>query len=1349
MKRFVSALALAGSSLAGPADPVILRPAGIRASREAHAKYAVSKAIDGNVETHWAASNRLPQWLEIEFEEPTQVDQLLIRGVAMQRIYDNWARISISFSSGAPLPIRLADTFETHALSFPVRETTSIRITIESTYKRSHYIGCSQITAQYAAHGIDHVQVTPRPEPVGKAPRRDDSEEDVAPALDRLNSASRQRNEHPNLWVTWEDVERAKRHVREKAWARTWFHDTLRLADKWVALSDEDIRERVPLPGSLFQRKVQCPLCAKALGGSFSHIRRVHCPTCKRTFPDAAHPDDGTGWVNPDTGKTHFFTAAYNEYAIDRFERALQALADAYALTGEEDFARAASVLFDQLAVTYPTCTKGPEWYPGDNPTRGGRLDRPYYQVARMLIWLADAYDLLYHSPEWDRVSVTGKSTRRGNVEQNIIRNGGDYCFSEMSDYSPRKALHNGFCDYLQGVLACGRILGLDDYVTYDLTCELSIFNYLENTIDRDGQYIETAMMYSSHAIDLYCHHAEMLRNWRSPDYPEGINLYDHPKLRLAMLRSELDTDCAGHVPPLGDTGPDVSTVTLGDRQCPNPYVQRRLEYLAARSGAKRDRQIYMQMLASYVGDVDAARGKVGKNLRRWLVYNAAPPPAAESTSEKARDLAAPNRNTLLPYGRGIGILRGGGLGQDAALLRWGPTNNHGTPDEMNVNLFSLGKEITYDPGYLWAHFRCGWTRVTGSHNLVVVNERNQLQGDGSGGNLEYWIEAPGFEVMSADNPQCYSSEKVSMYRRTLALVEIGPEKRYFLDIFRVRGGQTHDYNWHFFGEMNKTDGVVLPKPERNGSLAGPKYEWWKKVQRDGWLKGVKAGFYWRAPPGNGYGFLHHLRRAEATGPCAFEWQVGERHGVPALSYPGAAIAGASNGRYTNVLQTGVHFYRGEQPGDFVEYNLPVETPGRYAIIAVMVKHNRYGIVQASIDGEALATPLNNFSPIRYHTPPVILDTRDLKAGIHQVRFTVTGKDAESGGCFFGLKYLGLEKSDTVGRLALTRKLGVRLSLLPQTRTQLIAARAKGTLGGDATYIISRRRSRKDAELASAFAAVVEPFEGIPAVESVERLHTVDNRLEEEVVALRVRLANGRTDLVLDAEGPVPDGTWKWTDGTGQRHVRFAGRFGVVQMEQDGSVRRAILHGKGHLEVGDFRFAGDGKVAEWEGTVERVDIENRRVYTRASLPVGQELRGLVADFANPAWSRRSPFRIDQVSKEGDLAVISLDTASLVMAKGKVAPASPKPGFIVNSVPLDRAGRFGASWYFQGRTLLSGDGDDWGRVRQVTWKQRFDVTATKPVTPSPGTTFAIVELSPGDHFRILRTQEYLTTEELHR
>ena len=116
-------------------------------------------------------------------------------------------------------------------------------------------------------------------------------------------------------------------------------------------------------------------------------------------------------------------------------------------------------------------------------------------------------------------------------------------------------ALHNGNCDYLQGALAVGRVLGIPQYIDFVLQSDLSIFNFIDNTIDRDGQYYETSFSYSQHAVELFSHHAEMLRNFRSPKYPQGVNLYDLPKLRSNYLRAERDIDCAGHQPALGDAG--------------------------------------------------------------------------------------------------------------------------------------------------------------------------------------------------------------------------------------------------------------------------------------------------------------------------------------------------------------------------------------------------------------------------------------------------------------------------------------------------------------------------------------------------------------------------------------------------------------------------------------------------------------------------------------------------------------------------------------------------------------------------------------------------------------------------
>jgi hypothetical protein len=380
-------------------------------------------------------------------------------------------------------------------------------------------------------------------------------------------------------------------------------------------------------------------------------------------------------------------------------------------------------------------------------------------------------------------------------------------------------------------------------------------------------------------------------------------------------------------------------------------------------------------------------------------------------------------------------------------------------------------------------------------------------------------------------------------------------------------------------------------------------------------------------------------------------------------------------------------------------------------------------------------------------TAPIVLGVRELAAGEHTVRFTVTGKDDDSNGCFFGLLYLGLEEPGAAARLEEAHRLAVRLHLVPQTGTELIAARAKGTIGGDATYVISRRRSGPGDELASAFGAVVEPWEGEPLVESVRRLSADGPDAADAVTALCVVLSDGRRHLFFDCVDPQTETRWSLGGGGQFPQGSFQGRFGMLALDPDGSVSDAVLHGNGHLSVGDFRFAGDGRAAEWEGVVESVDLDNCSIVTEARLPLLEHLDGAIVDIENPLWPRRSPFRIRSLRREGDRTSIDLDAASLVMARGLVEAPSPAPGFIVNAIPLDRAGaRFGPNGYFEGRMVVSDGGESWGRVRRVTVEERFDVEVSKPVTPEPGTRFSIVELSRGDRFRIVRTQVWRRTLE---
>jgi len=1298
----------------------------VTASSDLPTKYAVSKATDGDAETHWAARNVLPQWIRIEFAGPVRVDTLRILGVSAQKIYDNWRRVTVSFSDGTAFGLILPDAWQWQTIRFPAREASWIKVTIESTYKTTHYVGCEEIEAHFTRHDLAEAAVEPKPDasrPQPGAARAWQPTESDRKLLSRLAPAPSVRREHPNLWVNAEDIERAKHRIRTQPWAFAYFMNRLATADTWAAKSDDEIRRLVPAPYAVFDNKVPCPDCGTRLVAGFDRPGKAYCPKCKAVFPNERYPDDGRGWKNPKTGKVHYFVGLYNDRAIWGFDHALQALADVYALTGEEKFARAASVLFDALAVIYPTCDKGPKWYPGV----GGRLNRPFYQAARALILYADEYDLLYHSPEWEKPSINPKyKTRRRNFEENFMGNAGEYCYTQILKASV-KSLNNGYCDYLQGAVAAGRVLGIERYLDYALESEMSIFNFIENTIDRDGQYFETAFMYSSHALDLFSHHAEMLRYYTTPKFPGGINLYDHPKLKLAFMRSERDIDCAGHIPPLGDTGPDLRVIRESERQRPNRYVLRRLEYLAARAGDPKERARFAAVLSSAVRDVDRMRPSLG--MTRWLVFNAASVPEEPSSAPAASEGLIPTTSTLLAGARGIGILRAGPGGDTAALLRWGPTLNHGSPDEMNINLFAHGREITYDPGYLWAHMRAGWTHATGSHNLVVVNEKNQLSRPGSGGDLELWLEAPGVRAVSADDPLCYGEEAVSRYRRTLVLADLSPSEHYLLDIFRVTGGDTHDLNWHFVGDMRHVEGVTLPPPETTGSLAGPEYEWWKLLQPDGWLRGIEKGFYWQAPPGNGYGFIFNIQRAKAKGPCAFDWKVGERVPEPRMRFEPASHMGKDSGKRRTSGPLGACTYCAEAAGDFFEINLPVNADGEYDVVVVFYRFPQGGIVQASLDDRPVGGEINTYSPVEYLADPLRLGTRRMAAGLHRLRFTVRGKDPESRGFQVCIAYATLDTAGSFGRSRSKVDEIVRLNLLPDAGTDIIVGRAKGAGDRpDATYVISRRKGRA---LSSCFISLVEPCLGEPHVTSVKRMQPAGGA--KGVAAVRIATRDGLVDYVFESVAPAAVDVY----ACGEERVRFGGRFGVART-RGGKVTALVLHGSGEIETGGKRLRADG--AEYGGKVAEVDMRGCAVYTDRQLPADGSLDGCVVQFSNPAYSRRSPFLVRRVAREGGRTRIELEAASLVMARGLVGKEAAPAGVIPNIVPLDRermVKRGFRTMYFQGKRIVGDGGEDWGRVKDVSVGSWY-VTSTAPIKPQAGKRFSIVEVSPGDDFTILRT-----------
>ena len=719
------------------------------------------------------------------------------------------------------------------------------------------------------------------------------------------------RPEHPTVYLSKADIEQARLSRERYAWAMAAAEKLLAEADRWAAKSDDDLVKLIPPPASCFAYGFTgCPVCGSPFadrwgaGGvaSLDDPGFVKCPKGHR-LPDTDHPDAGDGWTDKD-GKKFYFVGTYNSFVIDTLTTALTRLVHAYALTGDARYAHKAAVVLDNLARIYPTCTKGSWDYPS-NPPRG-RFNRPWYQVARMLVFYVDDYDILMSGNELDQPSSVAGLTRRQNIEQNMLLDGAKFCH-EMSVTEP--SLTNGMADYIRGQLAVGAAMGIPEYIAWGVDGPYGIRAMLANNVDRDGQYYETSSLYSDHARNLYCDMAEILQRYTDAAHPDGIELVKDPAFLSYNVLGRTRVSAAGLEPNLGDDGPKPKHIAT--TRAVDPYDFRQLEHVRAlNADPALATRLDAALGAAVGGDIDDARASSKDG--EWLLFHAKELDAAAAPT--TQPLVHPLTGTSVDESdlltqRGLAILRNGNAGDDpvAATLRGGPTLNHGHVDELGLQVYFRGNELTYDIGYLLGstHTQVGWAHTTASHNTVLVDETPQLEAGVSGGSVEQFVHLPGFSLVTMNDAMCYTSQKVRRYARTVAMVDVSPGQSYLLDVFRVEGGQKHDYVFHARGTDVTFDGVQFAEPRR-GSLAGPNIDWAAKLGSDGDVEGVSNKPYWNPPPGNGLGFLPHPRTAAApTQPWSATWNVDPK--TPArlkltmLPMEGELVTAAAPGNYPHL----------------------------------------------------------------------------------------------------------------------------------------------------------------------------------------------------------------------------------------------------------------------------------------------------------------------------------------------------------------------------------------------------------------------------------------------------------------
>ncbi len=151
-------------------------------------------------------------------------------------------------------------------------------------------------------------------------------------------------------------------------------------------------------------------------------------------------------------------------------------------------------------------------------------------------------------------------------------------------------------------------------------------------------------------------------------------------------------------------------------------------------------------------------------------------------------------------------------------------------------------------------------------------------------------------------------------------------------------------------------------------------------------------------------------------GPIAFRAE-----GV--LEAEGLRIVAHSEGTVTEIQDldlarwsAGQHLWvRATDEGEFVEFEVPVPAPGRWAIDVQLTRSYDYGIVQVTIDGKPAGAPVDTFNHDAHAVallPVVTLPARDLGASMRlRLQVVGTAPTSEAPGHYFGVDWVRLRRA--------------------------------------------------------------------------------------------------------------------------------------------------------------------------------------------------------------------------------------------------------------------------------------------------------------------------------------------------
>lgn len=1078
-------------------------------------------------------------------------------------------------------------------------------------------------------------------------------------------------------YYTAEQVASALEKIRTEAWAKSAIVSAEDAAKRWVAMSDQELWDFVPPPDQLRALNVSfgvdCPVHGAEIfrrGGHYPWILsadkpfKVKCPVGGEEYPGndfqpwnthsltdkpesgPGYQDLGAGWTDA-KGRRYFFVGYWIFWQRWQAEvlPAVNQLAQAYLLSGKPVYAHKCAVLMSRIAVDYERFDYPTQAYHnGSWPANiGGRI-LDYIWTTGYSTSFARAYDAIYPALAPDAelkgfLQAKGCEEPQRHLEQKLL-------FVMAKDIM-RGFIHGNAGMHQESLATLALVLDNQDeklgpttkqMVDWVMTGAGDSEYLLWNGFYRDGHGGESSPGYSSGWNAHYYNIARLLPRL-------GVDIFSNPKLKK-MADIGLDLWIADkNGPSIGDTGSIKGAGRIGW----SPVIQGTafMQY-----GDPRFAQALKIMGAKAEGLFDTT-------------FDEAKMEAV--VAREGTDLGLTSRNL---GGYGLAILESGEANSRRGLaMYYGHAGGgHGHRDRLSLELIDqrFPQPVLSDMGYPahWLDKCTYWTTNTVSHYAVVVNESGHRTY--SAGQMDLFASAPGLQLAEASADEVAYPGAASLYRRTVALVDISPTDYYLLDVYRVKGGWQHDYSFH---------GPAFPEFTVTGGTPGP-------VQSQGTLAGEDVAFGARPPSRSSGGVALNLRAGRELVKDDRPYDVRSLEGWTA--YSGADVLTRKKDSVLTIPS--------DQPFG----------PGQVKVFLRVYDYNAgVNVVDVRLGdqtlpfrwepgGEVGARWITQVFDLPAAVKEITLTAREHGQSYVLVQGLAVGTDAAAAEpriwdpADSGYQYLqNIRRMQPAGGWSATWRdpasnRALTMTMPAGSAREVVLADAEPELQPGAPpslqYLLARNQVSQGDDLKSTYVNVITPYQGTNPVGAVTRLTSKD----ADESAVGVQVVHGATrDLLHSSLAPGAKATWQG----GSQPLTVAGAFAQVALDEQGVSRATLVDGT-ELTCGNFSLKAlpspTGKI---------VSVDHKANTITVDAPVGAAGVGRVAILGNEL--HRTSYTVRQVKPQGQQTVLGFGDVLFLVGMAKATGFDQKAAAVLTDTQLDGYGRVDGGRH-QGRWLYNED-----------------------------------------------------------